>query len=84
MIRYLHQQAFDARPELKNCWSMRIKRQLKRTSSAPIPVSSPGFNPPAGPSGSRTRSFTTCTTTRSAGCASTFPWACWSNYSPPE
>jgi hypothetical protein len=75
MIRYMHQQAFDARPELKTCWSMTIKRQSKQILSAPIPASSPTFNRPAGQSGYRTRSSTTCATTRSASCASTSPWA---------
>ena len=74
MIRYMHQQAFDARPELKNLLVDDDKAAIERISSASIPVSSPTFNLPAGQSGYRTRSSTTCATTRSASCASTSPW----------
>src|SRR5690348_7827393 len=62
MIRYMPQQAFDARPELKTCWSMRIRRLSKRTSPAPIPVSPSACRLPAGRSGCRTWSSTTCAT----------------------
>ena len=73
LIRYLHEHAFDAHPVLKTCWWMRARRPSRRISSAPIRVSSPVFKLPAGQSGSRTRSSTTCAATRSASYASTSP-----------
>ena len=71
LIRYVHEGAFDARMELKNLLADEGRRQLRRTSPAPIPASSPGSSPRAGRSGSRTRSSTICAVIRSAPCAST-------------
>ena len=71
LIRYVHENAFDARAELKTCWWMKARRRSRRISSAHIPASSPGSSLRAGPSAFRIRLFTTCVATRSAGCGFT-------------
>jgi hypothetical protein len=55
----------------RTCWSMTARQRSRRTSSAPIPASSPEFKPRAGQSGSRTRSSTTSMAIRSARCGFT-------------
>ena len=73
LIRYVHENAFDARPELKNLLVDAVRQRSRRTLPVLIPVSSPESSPPAAPCGSLTQSSTTCATTRSARCASTSP-----------
>ena len=71
LIRYVHENAFDARAELKNVLVDEGKAAIEADLSAHIPASSPGSSLRAGPSVCRIRLFTTCVATRSAGCGST-------------
>ena len=73
LIRYVHENAFDARPELKNLLVDTGKAAIEADFPVLIPVSSPESIPPAAPSRSLTRSSTTCVKVRSARYASTFP-----------
>ena len=59
LIRYVHEIAFDARPEVKNMLAL-------------TPANSPESSPPTAPCESLTRLSTTCAMTGSARCGSTF------------
>ena len=54
-IRFLHELAFDARPDSSTCWSTRTARPPRRSSPAPTSASSRASGRPATPSASRTR-----------------------------
>jgi hypothetical protein len=73
LIRYVHEGAFDARPELKSLLWTAPRPPSRPTSSGPTPASSPESSPQAARSRSRTRSCTTFTTITSARCAFTSP-----------
>ena len=48
LIRHVHQDAFDARMELKNLLTDAARPRSRRISPVPIPASSLGSRPPAG------------------------------------
>ena len=73
LIRYVHETAFDARPELKNLLVDTGKAAIEADFAGTHTANSPESSPPAAPCGSLTQSSTTCAMTRSARCASTSP-----------
>ena len=72
LIRYVHENAFDARPELKNLLVDTGKAAIEATCGTHTGEFAES-RPPAAQCGSLTRSSTTCAMIRSARCASTSP-----------
>ena len=73
LIRYVHEGAFDARPELKNLLVDDGKAAIEADFVGTHTGEFAGIQPTGGRSASRTRSFTTYAAIRSARCASISP-----------
>jgi hypothetical protein len=73
LIRYVHETAFDARPELKNLLADTGKAAIEADFAELTRASSPESRLPAATCGSRTRLSMTYAAIRSARCASTSP-----------
>ena len=71
LIRYVHENAFDARAELKNLLTDTGKAAIEADFTGTHTGEFAGIALPAATCGSRTRLSTTCATIRSARCAFT-------------
>ena len=71
LIRYVHENAFDARAEVKNLLVDEGKAAIEADFAGTHTGEFAGSSLRAEPSVCRIRFFTTCVATRSAGCGST-------------